>query len=886
MPSRSIKRILERFTRNRQLHDSGISPHSLSPDIWVRRWRGIERLEPRLLLAGTTYSPGGDGVIGSQFLGDLTLNNDDRVLIDLNAQTLNNDLLQISNTLNLGGVLDLNLINSSFLQIGDTFNPISLTSGNIGGSFLAVDGLEATAGLDLVAIQGPSDLTLVATDLPTGDFTIVVDEQTEVNALVNFFSVGTTNGTTDSVNVTGSIYALGQSISGGLAFTESLDVSVAFLTITADTTGLPVGQESKVTLNSGGFDLIDVFGTGTFELRSRTDTTSGGLRLGAGGFAASGYTLAPAVGGTGTPASNDSTGTIGPLTLTKLNAALGGFTFYDQEVNVSVGFSASKAEFDFAPSTLGGTDGEGDTNPGGITAKATVVSGTFGVGADYDSSTGVSGLSGTGAFAFSASTFDLEVPDVLKASAIGGITYTYDPDGPENQDILTIGALTVELPSLNVTGSITPPSGSTDPGLVVRGDGFKFGSLTVTLDTGGSPDGSLTIGSLVKLQNPGLNITDFEITYGATNSFNGSFSLFASSLRLGPQTGDFYAQGTGLVTTLTFTDNIPDGIILKAGSISFQLGSYISASGTNIVFNPTAAAGEEFLDVNGTLTATLNLDSLFSGTTGLSMSGSVGKFAIMGDGTFVPDAGFSVGFSVNASNLDDLLPAASFPSYLPIVKDLGGSIQISWPDFDADPSRFLILLSLSAGGSIGPVTINGSITNLAIDTAKIDEGKFPIIDIESFSISASADPVFGGSLSGSLLMGTVKFNDQGERLPASTGITNPDEIAETVIYVGITGEFTIANRGGFKLMFGLSELGPLMAYVKADVPILLEPNSGLTLSGFRGGITFNASPFPNITDPVDLRSPMFKPARSLTDEEWLTSLQQLVVNQMGGNPGY
>ncbi|MCK4276522.1 MAG: hypothetical protein KAX78_08410, partial [Phycisphaerae bacterium] len=360
----------------------------------------------------------------------------------------------------------------------------------------------------------------------------------------------------------------------------------------------------------------------------------------------------------------------------------------------------------------------------------------------------------------------------------------------------------------------------------------------------------------------------------------------ASSFRLGSQTGNFYAQGTSIVTSLSFTNNIPDGITLTAGSLSFQLGSYISASASSIVFNPTAANDEEFLDVNGELTGSLNLDSLFSGSTGLSMSGSVGRFAVMGDGTFVPDAGFNVSFSVNASNLDDLLPGANFPSYLPIAKDLGGSIQISWPDFNTDPSRFLILLSLSAGGSIGPVTISGSITNLAIDTAKIAEGKFPIIDIESFSISASADPIFGGTLSGSLLMGTVKFNDQGERLPASTGITNPDAIAETVIYVGITGEFTIANRGGFKLMFGLSELGPLMAYVKADVPILLEPNSGLTLSGFRGGITFNASAFPNITDPVDLRSPMFKPARSLTDAEWLTSLQQLVVNQMGGNPGY
>ncbi|MHC4561200.1 MAG: hypothetical protein ACYS8X_00330 [Planctomycetota bacterium] len=850
-----------------QKQGESISSYNHDLSLWAQRWQGLQKLEERLLLS--TYFPGGDGVIGTLNVADLVLGSDDRVVIDIDAAAPANDDVQVSNSLTLNGILDVQLSNPGSLVAGDVFTPFGYSGATVDGQFLALDGLAATAGLDFVAIQGPDSLTLVATDLPTGDFTILVDEAAEVTSLISFFSAGTSDGVDDSVSITGSIFAMGQEIFGGLAFTEANDGS-NYLSVGLDDTGL-VGEESRVTVNSGGFQLIDVFGDGIFEVRDRADTTSGGLRL-ASTFTATGFTLMPQIGGSGTPSTNGVSAEMGPLKLDTLTAALSGLVFYDQSVEVGVGFSAAEISFNFSPDA---SDGTGDANAGNIIAKTTAATGTYGLAASYDG-TSISGLGLSGAFSWSAGTFELEIPDVVTATATG-ISLSFDPDADISQEIFHVDSLTADLPTFNLSFAATPTDAN--PALSIRGDGFAFGSLTGTLTT------TVEIGTLASITNPFLNISDFEITFGDAFAFNGSLGVGAASFRLGPQTGDFYATGTGLSTTLTFTNNVPDGIIFEAGSLNFQLGTYISASATDIVFNPTAAAGEVFLDVAGELSGGLDLSSLL-GEAGLTMSGSVGVFSIMGDGTFLPGAGFNVSFSVNATNLGSLLGGVEFPSFLPIPGDVGGDITIAWPDFNASPERFIIALSLSLSGTVGPITLGGSISNLAIDTGKLLDGKFPILGVETVSVNAAADPIFGGSLAGGLIMGTVMFDDLGQRLPGDAFLTNPEDIDESIIYVGIKGEMTIANRGGFQLMFGLSELGPLMGYISIEVPIMLNPHTGLTLGRLAGGITFNATPFPDITDPADLRSPIFKSSGELTFEEWVKSLQQLVVNQMGGNPGY
>ena len=83
----------------------------------------------------------------------------------------------------------------------------------------------------------------------------------------------------------------------------------------------------------------------------------------------------------------------------------------------------------------------------------------------------------------------------------------------------------------------------------------------------------------------------------------------------------------------------------------------------------------------------------------------------------------------------------------------------------------------------------------------------------------------------------------------------------------------MAGMAGFTIRFGLSELGPLSAFINVEVPggILLEPTTGLTINDFSAGVEFFKT-LPSIDDPFALRSSAFGLPTSMTADEWLTSL--------------
>ena len=69
----------------------------------------------------------------------------------------------------------------------------------------------------------------------------------------------------------------------------------------------------------------------------------------------------------------------------------------------------------------------------------------------------------------------------------------------------------------------------------------------------------------------------------------------------------------------------------------------------------------------------------------------------------------------------------------------------------------------------------------------------------------------------------------------------------------------MAGLGGFTIRFALSDLGPLSVFISVSLPtggILLEPNTGLTINDFAGGVEFFKT-LPSIDDPLALRSPAF-----------------------------
>lgn len=1188
-----------------------------------------EGLEARVMLS--VFDPGGTG-IGTLTQPSLSLTRADRVIVDIDptAAGSQSDHITITNSASLNGVLQLRLTNGGSLQAGDRFE--ILTGGTLGGAFAAVEGLDANgAALDFVAIQGPGSLTIVATDLPTSDFTIRVNNAAEATSLADFFAAGGADGLDDSATATGAIFALGQHIHGAMTFTEStsggahLDIDVADGLLDAD-------KARIATAANDGTNVYSVFGLPSFTLRGRSESAgTRGLRLEP-GFAPTAFAL----GDSAVPVEPMSglSGRLGPFTFTNVVPTLTSFVLADQQVSIDAGLAAESLSLIF--------QGSGQANPGGVTAEATTVVATFGVGLQYTGGM-ISRVSGRGRFAISADEFHAEVPDLIKADAtsvmlaydpdadrtqtlfststlsielprlhlrgdvapapgsmdpglvvrgdgfmFGSLTVTlntgdlggadpegflavasflrvkdpsftitnfgltiaengtvtgaspdsinlsfaevrmdlasgvnasgtmlsatmmlspdgvptgfelsaatihfevpgvvvadaedvvlsYDPNAGRTQTLLAIGTMDIEMPQLHLAGHVEPAPGSMDPGLVIRGDGFLFGSLTITLNTGdfggADPEGFLSVASFLKVKNPSFNITTFGMTFNpdgtlagasvgsislgveefrvelaggtmgngtnivATLTFDsnnvpngyslmaatlhfevpnvitadaedvllaydpsgdrtqtllsigtmdiaipplhlsghvepapgsmdpgliirgdgflfgsltvtlttstlggaemfegvsylkvggflrvsdpfvnvtnwgmtfnpdgtlagtviGSISVGADQLIVGNPAGSFNARGSGLVATITFdANNVPDGFLFAATSLSFKLG-YVTIAGSNIELN-TTAGDDEFMLTVGSLSASLDLPpSLFGDGGGMvNFTGAAGNFAITGNGTFVPfdddtpmpgnTDTFFVRMDIDVSGLAQLFSRSGAPSSLPAVT-ASGSIGLQWPDFNADPTRFLMTINGQLGGMVGPLMLGLTVDGLVFDTQKIRDGMFPIVGMNS--IIGSAEGNLGGTMfNGVIIVGLIQFDENNNPLPSMVTVTpdNVDDIHDSVLYVGARASVTLPSGWGVDMMFGFSELGFLQAYVRANVDIPLGP-TGLVLTGFRGGITFNATALPDITDPADLRAPIFKAPTMLTNAEWEASLRQLVINQKGGNGG-
>src|SRR5262249_39786278 len=59
--------------------------------------------------------------------------------------------------------------------------------------------------------------------------------------------------------------------------------------------------------------------------------------------------------------------------------------------------------------------------------------------------------------------------------------------------------------------------------------------------------------------------------------------------------------------------------------------------------------------------------------------------------------------------------------------------------------------------------------------------------------------------------------------------------------------------------------------------------TGLVLQELRGGVMFDATPLPSVTDPRDLLSPAFATTADMSLAQWEESLQQQIVRRAGGS---
>ena len=129
----------------------------------------------------------------------------------------------------------------------------------------------------------------------------------------------------------------------------------------------------------------------------------------------------------------------------------------------------------------------------------------------------------------------------------------------------------------------------------------------------------------------------------------------------------------------------------------------------------------------------------------LQISGDMKNFAFLGDGTFVTKPGFGVFVSINSADPN----ALKWPSWLPIQIT---AIGITWNNINDNPSDFRLIISASVKKLFNlPLKVSGAVTGLVIEPSLLLAGKFPIVDLESFSVSVSGK-LFVASVSGSLML--------------------------------------------------------------------------------------------------------------------------------------
>jgi hypothetical protein len=488
----------------------------------------------------------------------------------------------------------------------------------------------------------------------------------------------------------------------------------------------------------------------------------------------------------------------------------------------------------------------------------------------------------TGAFSATLQIFALKISSVLTANATL-VQITYSPAAGSGQQIVSFQNLSVTFNDFGngaITGSFV--------NLVIYGNGLSFDSATL------SYTGTITVGSVLTLTNPSITLGAFSATFDGTNSSISASSLSVSVDSASVVVGSFTAAATSLTITVSLTDG---SLNIVAGELDFQFATYLSLMATDITINTNPDANGvvdgAYLTV-GRATATLST----GGTNpAFSVSGTASDFSIIdhnGTPEFQAGSNFGISFSM-PSNSSLMLPTW-----------LGFSISqfsISWSDFNDRPDLFTITLSASITSIQGlpdGVTVSGEVTDAVINMGLLEKGEFPITSIGSVGGSVSGT-LFGMQVNASFVMGIVQFNAENQ-IVNSDGtvtqlITNPDgsvteapvtgtpdtTVKNSTIYVGVAGGATIPGVGGVQIYIGFSSLGPLTVYLSAEFPLILDPDTGLAIGGFSGGVTFDYT-IPTPQQPTDLETLNLSPA-NISISQWQQQLRDQTVVQYTASSG-
>ncbi|MFI5457325.1 MAG: LamG-like jellyroll fold domain-containing protein [Isosphaerales bacterium] len=486
-----------------------------------------------------------------------------------------------------------------------------------------------------------------------------------------------------------------------------------------------------------------------------------------------------------------------------------------------------------------GSSGSAPTIGGTITFGATSVSlfsgqSEFTTTISDPSGTSSSGLSGsydinTQALNFQLDQVDISVSDIFKITADAVAV-----DVAPGSFALSVGSATASVPRIaGLSGTVQK--------LTITNDGFNVGSAML------GATGTINVGKVISITGPSATITNLGYSISNGAQFNGDVNVAFDSASLNLSNA-FQASMSGLSITIGLAAGDYGQFKVQADSASFQVGSYVTLKSKTFSINTAPGPMDDIASFQS-VDATLSVGSL-------SFSGTGTNFAIDSSGNFVTLPGFSVSVDVS-----DPTSQLQWPSFLPIQVP---KLALNWMDFQNDPTNFTIDLSASVNASLAGITLGGFVQDAVIDINKLKQGQFPVTSIGGAGISAGGTFV-GVQLKAEAFLATATVNDQYGQ-------------PENVLYGGIDGGIEIAGLGGVELRLGLSQNGPLDASVRADAPIIVDPETGLALTGLRGGIKFDDT----LTTPdsaKDLSKLVHQQFGDLTLDEWKTELAGQVATQ-------
>ena len=481
-----------------------------------------------------------------------------------------------------------------------------------------------------------------------------------------------------------------------------------------------------------------------------------------------------------------------------------------------------------------------------------------------------------GKFLISVGSAKFEVKDIVKTEA-SGVYISYDPlidknfDGTisedeqkafDSQEMLRVDDASIEIPKFGLTGRVkqyTRPAeaidprtggnigGTTVPGLSVRRDGFHLGEASLT------KAGMYDVGSIVRLKNVTAGVQDIDVSFSPSfrMDVDGGFFVAADAALLFPGKKfemDLYdgsdSDSEAVRATLKFTDNVPTGFALKVDQGDLAFGDFLEVHTENFIVDTTATGINPVVGFDA-LKATVAAGPL-------ALSGEIRNFGLLEDGSIQTRAGFGVFFG--AESLDP--KKLKWPDWLPIRPT---EVGIQWRNLNADPGDFRLIVSadVKAIKGLTQLSVSGTVKGLEFDVGALVRGENPITGLQAMGVTVSGD-LFGGTVTGGLIGGVIPISSSGNEVPATDFVT---PIVDHVFFVGLQGGFEINKKGGFTIRMALTENGPLGVQVTGESPsgILLEPISGLKLTGFSGGVEF----FKSLSDaehPEDLLDPNFDPA--------------------------